>query len=101
MAGLRTRDNWPETQRHKDTEAQRRARLKFLDLALLCASVSLCLCVYPIYRMRQMRFPPSSDTSREPSGATVTPVGRPHLLFAFGSRTNPVRKSSIAPGLPF
>src|SRR5262245_6918001 len=99
MGRLRIRERWAET----DTKTQRRkgARLDFLDRALF---VPLCLCVsvfYPIYRIRHMRFPPSSDTSREPSGATVTPVGRPHLLFAFGSTTNPVRKSSIAPGLPF
>src|SRR5262249_6108637 len=34
-----------KTQRHQDTEAQRRA-VKALD-ARLCASVSLCLCVFP------------------------------------------------------
>src|SRR5215467_7434197 len=56
---------------------------------------------YPLYLIRQIRFPPSSDTSTEPSGVTVTPTGRPHLLFCEGSTTKPVRKSSTAPGFPF
>ena len=36
-----------------------------------------------------MRLPPSSDTRTEPSGATVTPTGRPHLVLAAGSTTKP------------
>src|SRR5262245_35848148 len=56
---------------------------------------------YPLYRILQMRFPPSSETSTEPSAVTVTPTGLPHLLFFEGSTTKPVRKSSICPGLPF
>ncbi len=33
---------------------------------------------YPVTN-RQIRFPPSSEINTEPSGATVTPTGRPHF----------------------
>src|SRR5215468_6933179 len=75
---------------HRDTE--------ITELCGLCVSVVLCF--YPLYRILQIRFPPSSETSTEPSGVTVTPTGLPHLLFFSGSTTKPVRKSSIIPGFP-
>src|SRR5947207_9657322 len=49
----------------------------------------------------QILPPASSPTSNEPSGATVTPAGLPHLEFALASTTKPDRKSSMGPGLPF
>src|SRR5262245_60697389 len=53
----------------------------------------------------QIRLPLSSETSSAPSGATVTPTGRPHcstgVLFSPVLARNPVMKSSIGPGLPF
>src|SRR5688572_9067206 len=51
-----------------------------------------------------IRLPPSSETSRAPSRATVTPTGRPHASIAVPLAPvlarNPVMKSSIGPGRP-
>src|SRR5438477_284521 len=53
----------------------------------------------------QIRLPLSSETRSAPSGATVTPTGRPHcstsVAFSPVEARKPTRKSSIGPGLPF
>src|SRR6185503_1802999 len=53
----------------------------------------------------QIRLPLSSETRSAPSGATVTPTGRPHcwtgVPFSPVLARKPVRKSSLGPGFPF
>ena len=50
---------------------------------------------------RQIFFPPSSETSRLPSGSVITPTGRPHTSLLPGAIIHPVRKSVGGPdGLP-
>src|SRR5689334_13062314 len=52
----------------------------------------------------QITLAPSSDTSNEPSRATVTPTGRPHasiaLPFSPLLESIPLTKSSMGPGRP-
>src|SRR6185436_11771762 len=68
---------------------------------------SLVPCHREIYFLTltfQITFEPSSDTSSEPSRATVTPTGRPHASMA--APFSPLltimllTKSSIGPGRP-
>lgn len=47
--------------------------------------------------MRYTTCAPSSENSSEPSGATVTPTGRPFTLPFFGSGTSPVRNGCGSP----
>src|SRR6188474_2196395 len=59
---------------------------------------------YRLALIFQIRFDASSETSSEPSRATVTPTGRPHT--SIGDPFSPVivrkppRKSSSGPGFP-
>jgi hypothetical protein len=59
-------------------------------------------CGYPLYLIRQIFFPPSSDTRMLPSGNCITATGRPHTSRDSGEIIQPVRNSRTGPlGLPF
>ena len=56
---------------------------------------------HPLEDIRQILLPPSSDTSRLPSGSCSSPTGRPHTSRFSGAIIHPVRKSRGSPlGLP-
>jgi len=58
-------------------------------------------CGYPLYLIRQIFFPPSSDTRMLPSGNCITATGRPHTSRDSGEIIQPVRNSRTGPlGLP-
>jgi hypothetical protein len=56
---------------------------------------------YPRYLIRQIFFPPSSETRMLPSGNCMIPTGRPHTSRDSGEIIQPVRNSRTGPlGLP-
>jgi hypothetical protein len=59
------------------------------------------LAYQPLYRMRQIFFPPSSETRMLPSGNCIIATGRPHTSRESGEIIQPVKNSCTGPlGFP-